>query len=212
MEISGSIKVKSVQLHFAISGKIKNIPVTLGSLVKANQTVAELDSNLLQSYLERALKQYDKTRADFDKETVQNPTEFEKRILQNELDIAVKNVEIAKANLQETILTTPFTGIVADINPASTGINITPSQFSVTVIDPHSYLFQGEVNEKDILSLTVGKEMRIILVNQNNREIIGKVTFINPLPAQIKNPAYKIIAQLNNQTDLLEGMTAKAVA
>ena len=94
-----------------------------------------MDERTVQKNLEIALIDYSKQRLTFDQtlEKNQNRTPAEalnidmKRILENnqfDLDKAIKSVELSDLAKQDSVLTTPISGIVTRSDVETAGVNI----------------------------------------------------------------------------------------
>lgn len=210
MELHGVIQADRIaQLSFAVGGMLQTLSVSPGQEVRKSQTVATLSTTLLQSYLDRALKSYDKVRAEFDREMAKETTDVKRRTLQDELDISVENVEIAKANLDETKLICPIDGVVTQIAPQGVvpGVNITPARFSVTVVDLSSLSFHGVVHDRERWTIRTGTQVSV-RIESAGKEVKGMITFTEYIPSQDNN--YTIHAHLDDSSGLIPGLSATA--
>ena len=209
MELKGSVRAARVsRLRFPVSGKLAKVKIKEGSRVKKGQLLASLDKTQLQAYLDRALKQYEKERADFDAQQKESLTEFEKKKIQNELDISVKNVEIAKVNLDEAELHATLNGVVAKIDLGLAGENISPAKFVITLIDPQSFFFQAEVEEEKLALVSEGQEVEITLKAFEGKTFKGKVVRIGIFP--LKASTYPVEINLEDKSGLRIGLSGKA--
>lgn len=210
MEIQGKIVAREiVDLKFQIGGKLNVLSVKAGDQVKKGQLLASLDKTELQAYLDRALKTYDLERAGFDEKQKQNLTPYEQRKYQDELDISVKNVEIAKANLDGTDLFAPMDGFILSMGNATPGVNITPSGFVITLLSPSSLCFQGELKEEDFSKINYDGSVKIVLKAFPDKTYDGKVEKIGL--SALKDGIFPIFVTLTDTFNLRIGMTAKAI-
>lgn len=210
MELHGVLQADRVaQLSFASGGMLQVLSISPGQEVKKGQLIAAFSPTLLQSYLDRALKTYDKVRAEFDKEIAKEPTEVKRRTLQDELDISVENVEIAKANLDETRLNAPIDGVITHISPHGIvpGVNITPARFSVTIVDLSSLSFVGTVHDRERWTIRTGTAVTV-RIEAAGREGKGVIAFAEYIPSQDNN--YTIHAHLDDSSGLFPGLSATA--
>lgn len=206
MEANGEITAtRIVELKFQIGGRLNLVSCQAGEAVKKGQLLASLEKTELQAYLDRALKQYDLERALFDEKQKEELTEFERRKYQDSLDISVKNVEIAKANLDATNLCSPMDGIVAKIDSGMKGVNITPAGFVITVFDPQSFVFQAEVSEENLNQTSVGQQVKVGL--KIGRTLDGKIDRIGYLP--VGKWLYPVKISISDTSDLRIGLTGK---
>lgn len=210
MELKGKINASKIaQCKFAISGKLVSINCKVGDSVKKGQVLATLNKTELQAFLDRALKQYDLERALFDEKQKENLTEYEKRKFQDSLDISVKNVEIAKSNLEGTDLYSSINGTIAEIDQCYPGDNITPGGFIVTVIDPASFYFQAELPEENLSQVSINQLIKIVLKAYSDKTLDGKVEQIGFTPT--KEGYYSVaVLLLSVSTDLRLGLSGTA--
>lgn len=209
MTLEGKIQAKLTSLaKFAISGKLLTLTCQISSTVKKGQLLAALEATELQTYLDRTLKQYDLQRAEFDDKQKQNLTEYEKRKLQDELDISVKNVEIAKCNLNATQLLASINGLVIEMDPAAIGDNITPAAFVITIIDPASFYFEALLPEENLLQVTTGQAAKVSFKAFPGQSFEGQIESITPLLN--KNNFFSLRITLPANANWRLGLTGQA--
>lgn len=152
----GVVKARLVDVRFATSGKITVVKKFTGDTVKKGDHIASLDRKVPQVTLDRELADFEKVRADFEifNQKNPNPTEAIDKYLKVEkqasLNASVKNVELAKAVLDQCDLYSPVDGIIMDDNSVVPGLNITPASSSFKIIDSSSYYVEVEIGDKDI--------------------------------------------------------------
>ena len=210
MEIKGKIVANEIaHCKFGIGGKLASVNCKVGDQVKKGQLLASLDKAELQKYLDRALKQYDLERAEFDEKQKDSLNEYDKRKNQDRLDISVMNVEIAKANLDAANLHSSIYGIVTEIETGYPGDNITPAGFVITVCNPDSLCFFGEATEENLSQIVVGEESIVQLNAFASKELPGKIESVSFVPDNKGN--YRVEIELNDLTGLRVGLTGKAL-
>lgn len=152
----GVVKARIVSLRFAASGKVSRVNKFAGDTVKKQDLIASLDRKILQTGLDRQLADYEKVRADFEifGQKYPNPQEAIDKYLKTEKEAAltasVKDVELAKAVLDQCDLFSPVDGIVMDDSGITAGIFTTPAGSEVKIIDTSSFYFEIEIGQKDI--------------------------------------------------------------
>lgn len=210
MELKGQIVADRVATaRFQISGRLTVVNCHLGDTVKKGQLLAALDRTELQAYLDRVLKQYDRERADFDESQKQNLPEFEKRKAQDSLDITVKNVEIAKANLDATQLFASIGGVVTEMDNFPAGTNITPGGFVVNLVDPASLFFQAQLPEASLTKVAVDQPAKITLKAFADKTFTGKITWV--AFAAAKDSTFAVAIAFDNFPEKLRlGLTGEA--
>ena len=209
MTLQGSIQAETISLaKFGISGRLTVVNCHLGNQVKKGQLLAALETIELQAYLDRALKQYDLQRAEFDERQKQDLTEYEKRKFQDELDISVKNVEIAKCNLTANQLTASINGIVVAMDTAVAGDNITHGGFVITIVDPGSFYFEALLPEENLTQVNLNQTTKISLKAFPDQVFAGQIFQIGPIPN--KNNAFSLKIKLPAIPNLCLGLTGAA--
>lgn len=151
----GVVKARIVEARFALSGKIAGVSKHTGDLVKKWNLIASLDRKILQMELDRQLADHEKVRADWDGfckkyPDPQDDNKYTKAEKQAALNASVKDVELAKAKLDQADLFSPVDGIILDDGGITPGLYTTPAGSSVSIIDTSSYYFEIEIDQKDI--------------------------------------------------------------
>lgn len=164
----GKIKARIIELRFANSGKLTNLYKKRGDSVKKGDLVASLDKKLLQAELDKQLGDFEKVRAEFEifnlekGEPKDDITKYLKSAKQATLNISVKEVELAKAKLDQADLFSPVEGIIIDDSDLVAGIYLTPSSNPIKVLETNSYFFEVEIDQKDLSPFLISKPMNIM--------------------------------------------------
>lgn len=170
----GVVKARIVDARFATSGKITFVKKFTGDSVKKGDLLASLDRKVTQATLDRELADFEKVRADFEIFNQKNPNSTEeidkylKVEKQASLNASVKNVELAKATLDQCDLFSPVDGTVMDDSSVVAGLNITPASSSFKIVDSSSYYVEVEIEEKDIEKFREPHEATIKINGINN--------------------------------------------
>ena len=191
-------------LHFQASGQLAWLGVKEGDLVKKWQAVASLDRESLKKSLEKEMNDYLTSRWNFE-DTQDQYKETKNRFLitpelqrildrqQYTLNNSVLDYEIANLAVKYATLISPLSGIVTGIENSTVGVNITPLNFSVTIIDPSSIYFKSEVDEEDVKYLSEKQNAIIILDSFSILEINSFLTDISFTPIEGQtSTTYKI--------------------
>jgi multidrug resistance efflux pump len=164
---SGQIKSRIVSVRFAISGKIVSFKKHTGDTVKKGEVLASLDTKMLQTSLDKELSDFEKVRADFEifAQKYPDPQEAIDKYLKTEkqasLNASVKDVELAKAVLDQTILFSPVDGVIIDDNDLTAGVYITPAGSEIKIADSSSYFLETEIEQKDISDFAESKKCKV---------------------------------------------------
>lgn len=155
--------------------------------------------------------------------------ETEKLLLANELledvlkgpdslELSLKRAEVSSARIlvdsieQQIRIVAPISGIVSRVNIQEEqpfGAHAT----AVEILDPNIIELEGQIDEIDVLYISIGAEATILMDALPDAEILGVVSQISPV-AQTQNGlvTYTVNVQINppKNVTLLEGMSATA--
>lgn len=174
VSVSGEVdSTEKVDLNFLAGGKVVYLGAKKGDLVTYGQTIAVLDQRTAQKNLENALITYSLQRNEFDQTQSDNQNrtpqqalnDTMKRILQNnqyDLNKAIVSVELQDLAKQQSVLTTPISGIVlsSDIPAVLMNTSLTDT---VTIANPDKIAFLMDVDQADIAKVREGQNVEIIL-------------------------------------------------
>lgn len=211
---NGTVAAKrSVNLSFQISGKLSYLGVKKGDFVYENQAIAALDQRTAQKNLEVALKNYSEQRNTFeqiqdnyqDRAPDQALNDAMKRVLQNnqyDLDKAVLSVELQDLVKEQSVLTTPISGIVTRADIVLAGAYVSSSTI-FAVSDPTSMVFDMEVDEADIGKVAQGQIAKVILDAYQDKVFSLPVSYIDFAShiTSTSSTAYTVEVNLPNDTN-----------
>jgi len=131
---------------------------------------------------------------------------------------AQSRVNVAQANLERTILTAPFDGVVADINgeldeyvtPSPPGIPTLPV---IDLIDNGCYYVEAPIDEVDAARVRVGQPVRVTLDAFGKRAFKGTVSRIGAYVVELEKQARTVDVDVKFSPDtdirrLLAGYSA----
>lgn len=193
--VSASGKIKSdniAELKFLTGGKIVWIGAKEQEKVSKWQALASLDKREVELNIRKKLLAYLNERWDFEQErndyeasgiTLEKAllTDEEKRILeksQYDLDTTVADVEIYQLAKENSVLLSPFNGIVTYAKGVIPGFNVTAGEIVFTVVDPDNITFLASIDELDIGKIAIGQEAIIMLDAYPEDKISAKVAKI----------------------------------
>lgn len=209
-KFNGKINGKIIELRFALSGKLSGLYKKRGEFVKKGGLVAGLDKKQLQAELDKQLGDFEKVRAEFEIFNLQKgepDNDIEKYLKaekQAQLNIGVKEVELAKIKLDQTDLFSPVEGIIVDDSNLVAGIYLTPSSNPIKIIETASYFFEFEIDQKDLPLFKEPKELKIEI------EGLEKQYSGNSLPIVPRENGKLIIeVKLNDTSGLILGLETK---
>lgn len=207
----GKVEGKIVELRFATSGKLVQLNKKRGDSVKTSELIGSLDKKLLQAELDRQLSDYERKRAEFEIFNLQKGepqdeiTKHLKAIKQAELNISVKDVEIAKAKLDQVDLFSPIDGIIIDDNNLVPGIYLTPASGAIKVIENNTYFFEIEISQENYPNFVEVRKMGINFPGLN-KEFEGKTRKVSPSPSR----KLRIEVKFEDDSGLILGLEGEA--
>lgn len=217
---SGKIQAdQSSDLHFQTSGQLAWINVKQGDHVYKGQTIASLNTQVLQKQLKEDLNTYFKTRLTFEdtKDSQQNQviTDTLKRIAQRsqaDLENSVTDVELRDLAIRFSTINSPIDGYVISDPTVYPGSNVLLTDTIVTVASTNNLQFLAEVDETDIGKIQTGQKAAITLDAFPNDTFDSTVSFIAPkaITTSTGATAFNATFDLAPQKQLLIGMNGSA--
>lgn len=224
VSVTGNIDAdNTVNLSFQIPGTLSYLGIKEDSIVKANQVIATLDQRTAQKNLENALISYSEQRNTFDQTIANNNgvskpndalNDTMKRLLEDnqyDLNKTILSVELDDLVKQESVLTTPISGIVTRADTQISGVNVTPATI-FTITDPNSLNFKMEVDEADIGQINIGQKVTVSLdafSNDNLNIYVDKIDFASHTTTSGGN-AFYVEAKIPNNKNYRVGMNGNA--
>jgi HlyD family secretion protein len=163
-------------LGFSAAGRVKRISVRLGDTVKPGALIAQLDNTDLQAVHDEAVRERDRAKQLFDSGLVSRVA----------LDEAAKNYEIARANLDKTVIRAPFEGVVTELNleagelyqGGAGATNV--GKASVRIVDLKPRIVKGQIDEADIAKVKAGAAARIKILAVRAKPFAARVERVVP--------------------------------
>lgn len=208
------------ELRFKTSERIAKIRVKNGQRVLKGQLLANLDNELLYNQLQRAEIQFEKAKNTFTEEKIKfgqggkNEQDMDPAILKS-LNIragvleAKNQLENAQILYEQTLLKSPFTGIIANIITKE-GNFISGNDVFCTVIGHQNMEIIFSVLENELTFVQEGKDVDVVPFIDKNKKYKGKIIEVNPLVDE--NGLVRIKASIeNNDNVLFDGMNVRVL-
>jgi len=222
-----------------VNGVIKNIMVIEGQAVRAGQTIATYQSleynnirlerarlleelqasKLSKDYLDiEYARQKELSEAEVNArkvfEKVSSDLAMEKKKIEtlgSQLKILDENLKVGGNSTSALIaIKAPIGGYITAVN-VKIGSNVTPNNSLFSIVDNHEMHVDLLVYEKDLFKVKEGQDVRFVLTNQGNQEIIGKIFSIGKA-FQNETKAVAVHADINNKdARLISGMYVNAL-
>ena len=204
--------VDSVDLSFPLLGTVKTVEVEVGDAVTAGQTLATLDTTIIEARV---------AEAEANVATAETQVAYLKRVgvgnayeqidaAQADVDRAQAVVDQLKATLAQATLTTPTSGTVVKVD-VSPGETANPGQVIIVVADlSHMRIETTDLSERDIPAVQIGQTASVF-IDALNKSFDGKVVDIDRQSETVGGDVtYKVTIDLDQQpAGLRWGMSAE---
>ncbi|PIF02155.1 MAG: hypothetical protein CR996_00835 [Draconibacterium sp.] len=217
-EIVSNGKLSAIQraeLYFKSSGFIENISVKNGQAVASGKQLAKLESNDYQFALSKAELNLEQTQIDkLDALIGMGYTPKDKKYSPNHEKIAdirsgyrqaQVQLEEAKRQLEQTILTAPFAGKISGIAQQQHE-KVDLSKPFCTLINDKRFFIKFPLLETEVNKVSVGQKVTISPI-AGAKQTTGTITEINPRIDE--NGLAWLKAEVYNPGGYLEGMNVK---
>jgi RND family efflux transporter MFP subunit len=202
----------SVDLSFPLLGTVSSVAVEVGDAVTAGQTLATLDTIILEARI---------AEAEAGVVAAQTQVTYLKRVgvgnayeqidaAQAEVDRAQAIVDQLKATFAQATLITPISGtvIMVDVAPGETA---NPGQVIIVIADlSHMRIETTDLSERDIPAVQIGQKAKVI-IDALNESFEGQVIDIDRQSETVGGDVtYKVTIELDQQpAGLRWGMSAE---
>lgn len=182
---SGTVEAKQqAELAFGNPGRIARINVSLGDKVRQGTVIAELENSDLKAIYDETNKEYDRAQEFFKSGLVSRAN----------LDSAYRAREVARTNLNKSMIVAPFEGMITALNikvgefyQSTSGINNPEKKIDVQIIDLKSRIIKGEIDEVDLEKIKIGQEARVRIPALKNQIVRAKLTKVVPFVSTVKD-------------------------
>ena len=181
-EVVGSVRTRvRSTIEAKVSGRISEMPVTLGQKVKSGELLAKIDAREIQARLEQAEAQNDQATRDLERARALAQKQVSSK---QELDAAEARARVAEAALREARamlgyvnVTAPFDGIVAR-RLAEVGDLAAPGKPLLEIEDRGELRFEADVPEALIGMVNAGDKIEVSIpaIRQNLAATVAEVS------------------------------------
>ena len=188
--LAGSIDASSkAELKFQTSGQLSWIGVKVGDKVKKYQSIASLNKDQLKKQLEISFNNYKSASSIFYDTSDQYKDSVldseVKRILersQNTLNNSVVSYELNDLAIKYSHLSSPISGVVVAVDQPNSGVNISPVNNIVSIIDPQSLYFKSQIDQEDVVRIKVGDKAKIKIDSFPDKTFDSEIIYISFTP------------------------------
>ncbi len=211
---SGTITSENeLKVTFQANGYLKRLSIKNGDLVKKGQIIGQLENEKQTFAVEKAKVAYEKAYTNFRNDSLGRAGNINKVVLNTlELNSGLKDARInlreANMNLQNTIIRSPITGIIAELEEKQGNIVSSGSELCV-VYDAKNLALTGKILESDFKHMKIGLRTDIYPLAFKDMVFEAFLSEINPKVDD--NGMVELKIKLKETNGLLPGMNANAV-
>jgi len=210
-DVVGTVRPKlSAVIEAKVSGRIEQMLVVPGQLVKAGEKLVLLDAHEIQSRLDQAAAARQQAESDLKRDTdlmqqkILSQSEFDNA--QSKFRIAAATEAEAKTMLGYTLITAPFDGVItrklADVGDL-VGDPTTPNKPLLQMENPDTLRLEADVPEALVGNVKLGDKLAVRIAAVAS-EIEGTVSEISPT-ADPNSRTYLVKLDLPGATGLRSG-------
>lgn len=191
LEVSGSVTAREyARMRFAAGGKVTFLGAKEGDWVTKGNVIAAIDQRSLQKNLQKSLNEYSQERIDWE-QTLDDtkdrwlPEDEDRQKQKEQFDLTntVLDVEINDIAITNTVLSSPFDGVLVSSPTNVTGVNLMATD-TFELVNPNTLYFQAQVDELDIGQLSAGQQATLTFDAYPDENFPSSVQFISYKSAQ----------------------------
>lgn len=211
---TGQLSAKQeVKLHFNSSGFLQQLNIQNGQQVLQGILLAALENGREQLSYKKALASYEAAKVNYDNDSIAYGSKLTELIrknlaLKNGVTSARLNLEEAQLNLNNTIITAPFSGLITGLEQKE-GNLVSSGKELCTLYDPRQLLLTAKILESDYSKLRLGLKAEVFPLAYSDQIYDAFVTEISP--SVDENGMIQVKLQVSKPQGLLPGMNANAV-
>ncbi|MCR6640847.1 MAG: efflux RND transporter periplasmic adaptor subunit [Sporocytophaga sp.] len=194
------------------SGKISRLSIDLGSYVKKGQTIASLDTRLLQLSLEASELDLNKMKKDYEKynELLQGNAATETQVtdLQFKYQTSANKVEQIKKQIADAHITAPVSGRITKKNYEE-GEFVNPGGAIASIVDISRLKVKVMVSEKEVYTLKENQTVKVTADVFPDQVFTGKISYISPAGDEAHNYPVEVIINNSSSNGLKAGTYVK---
>jgi RND family efflux transporter MFP subunit len=210
---------RRADLRFSVSERITVIHVKNGDQVQRGQKIAELDRFRLEKSLLQARDNFERAKLDLQdvligqgfvlRDTAEIPAEVMTLAkIRSNYEQSRINYLLAQENLNNSVLTAPFSGVVANLfsgvyNQSAVG------EIFCTIIDNQQLNVDFNILETELPFVRRGDRVLVSPFAINDFTVEGRITEINPVVD--RNGLVRVRASLQAGNKLYEGMNVRVL-
>lgn len=228
LDMAGEIApIEEVIITSKIGGDVTSINVEIGELVEKDQMLLKFDDIVYGLTLKKAklgvesaqialveAKNYFENNSALYNQNVISKNTFETyekayKMAQIGLESAEADYETALENFRYTTVKSPIKGIISSKN-ISKGENLNIGTHLYTIVNTEQVYVEAGISEMNVNKLKPNMPVLVTLSSIPDKEFVGEVTHIGPVPGATNT--YPVKIRITNDEDLIKtGMFANAI-
>ncbi|NBX66967.1 MAG: efflux RND transporter periplasmic adaptor subunit [Proteobacteria bacterium] len=199
---------KSVTVRAEIDGRVLELLVDRGSIVKKGQVLARIDLRDRRERVTETEQKLKQAEVEYEAASVLQSEGFNSKIRlaqkKAELETARAQLKLARTDLANTEVKAPFDGIVSD-RAIEAGDYVKGGDALATVVTLNPLKIRGYMSETDIIHAKVGAVASVTL--PDNKTLEGIITFVAPV-AEERSRTFPVELEAANEAGVIAGLTA----
>ena len=167
-------------LGFSVTGRVMRIHVRLGDTVKRGQILAEIENSDLQTIYHQASDDLGRAQELFKDGLVSKVA----------LDDAKKNLDVARVNLDRSVIRAPFDGVITEqnlqIGELTAHDTTSSAKAPMRIVDQKPRIVKGDIDEIDLARVHVGSPARIKILAARPTPFLATVSRVVPYVSTTK--------------------------
>lgn len=216
IQTKGSVEAGTVaDVRLKVGGDLKQLLVTNGNLVTANEVMARLENQDLTLAKHQAELEYTSARDSYDSLISPPVTATEAEIQSQELKVRQLELSLAakQREAEKLVLRSPISGMIVARNVnVGDRVGSNGGASLITVADYSSMNLSINVDELDIGKLKVGQRAQVTVDALGGKVFPAEVSQIAPSGTVSQGVAtFNVLLQIKETAGLISGMTGNAV-
>ncbi len=194
---------KETKISAEIQGKINDVLIDLGSVVKKGQSLMQLDNSLLKLQLQTIEVQIEGLEDDVNRYTILSKADAIQGVQLEKAELGLKSAKVQKATVLEqinkTTIKAPFNGLVT-AKLSEEGAFAAPGVPLLQITDITNLKFTVYVPENELSKFKLNQNYSLIVDAYSDIALTGKATMIGSKANMGSN--FPIQFTVNNTSDL----------
>lgn len=213
ISLTGTIQAeKEVTVVSETAGKVLRLDAKIGDRISKSSAIAHVDNTLQNSAFAAAKAKYYKAKKDLERfESLYK----ENNLSESDLEMARLNLHAseaefaaAKKQMDNTIITAPISGYIAD-RYIEEGTVVDPGKQIATIVDLTTLKLRINFNELDAYRIKLNDKVKVFTDVYPGVEFIGKVSAIGYKADESRNFPVEIKLPNSTKNPLRSGLTAR---